>query len=87
MIQYSLLISLCIFLGGCCAPMPKPPKIDSYLMSGECSSLENVKEFKVFDHVLAQKAKDTLAYAECTKKYKGLAEAVKKYEVEFNANK
>lgn len=79
-------ISLCVLLSGCCAPMPKPPKFDSYLTT-ECKPLENTKGFKSFEEVLAQKANDVLVHAECTKKQKSLAEAVKQYEVEFNATK
>jgi hypothetical protein len=84
--QLLSVISLCILLGGCGAPMPKPPKFDSYLTT-ECGVLQNTIGFKSFEGVLEQKAKDVLVLIECAKKHNGLVEAVKKYEVEFNATK
>jgi hypothetical protein len=66
--------------------MPKPPKFDSYLTT-ECATLQDTSGFKSFEAVLEQKAKDVLVLAECAKKQKSLAEAVKRYEVEFNATK
>lgn len=79
-------ILLCTLLAGCCAPMPKPPNIDSYLMT-ECTGLSNSVKFASFEDVLAEKAKDNLLFAECSKKHSGLISTINKYKEEFNAVK
>ena len=79
-------ILLCVSLVGCCAPMPKPPNIDSYLMS-ECTKLSTNIKFSSFEDVLAEKAKDNLLFAECSKKHSGLISTINKYKEEFNAVK
>ena len=81
-------VLLCISLVGCCTPtpMPKPPNIDSYLMS-ECEKLSTSIKFSTFEDVLTEKAKDNLLFAECSKKHSGLISTINKYKKEFNATK
>ena len=79
---------LCIVLIGCGTPqvMPKPPNIDSYLMTG-CDSLSVSVKFASFEDVLAEKALDNLKYAEICKKHSGLVDTINTYKEEFNAAK
>ncbi len=85
MLLKSLLIS-CALLAGCCAPVPKPPQFDSYLISN-CTESVLEKPFTSWEDVLAQKAKDTIAFKECSTKQEGLVNSYNNYLKEFNETK
>ena len=85
MLLKSLIIST-VILAGCCAPVPKPPQFDSYLLS-ECTSYTMSTNFTSWEDVLVEKARNKRIEEECVKKHSGLIKSYQNYLKEFDAAK
>jgi hypothetical protein len=85
MLLKSLIIST-VLLAGCCAPVPKPPKFDSYLTS-ECTTYALETSFKNWEDVLKEKARNKKMEEECRNKHNALLRSLQDYMDEFNATK
>jgi len=83
MLIKSLIVSSCLILAGCCAPMPKPPQFNAYLIS-PCTESKLEKPFTSWEDVLSQKAKDRKAFEECYNKHQALTNSYKNYLREFD---
>jgi hypothetical protein len=80
------LILSSLILAGCCAPVPKPPQFDSYLLS-QCEVVKEEAKFSSWEDVLARKALDKEFFDKCVNKHSGLINSYQNYLKEFNATK